>query len=235
MRLIQSGRIKKAEAAHMQSNKGNKRKLLIFGVSEMSERMHRYFDRCSAYNCAGFVIDRKYRTSDTHLGLHVYDFETLVDECPPTEHDVFVAVGYTDGNRAREEVYGRLESHGYQLVSFIAPSAAVHIDELGIGAVVLDHAIIGPSCAIGRGVYVGPNSVAGHHIDINDFVYVSSSVTLLGGCSIGKYVFLGGGVIVRDGISIADNTFVGMGAVVTRSIEVPGVYAGHPARLIREF
>lgn len=219
----------------MQGAEGQRRRLLIFGTTAMSERMHFYLDRYAHFDCVGFVVDRQHRACDTHLGLPVHDYEDLVDTCPPMDHDVFVAVGYSQGNRGREAIYGRLEAGGYQVASFFAPSAAINVDELGTGTVVLDNATVGPCCSIGRGVFVGPNTVAGHHIRVGDFAYISSSVTLLGGCSIGKRVFLGGGVIVKDGLSIADDTFIGMGAVVTRSIEVPGVYVGHPARLVRKF
>src|SRR6056297_2199515 len=183
----------------MQGAEGQRRRLLIFGTTAMSERMHFYLDRYAHFDCVGFVVDRQHRACDTHLGLPVHDYEDLVDTCPPMDHDVFVAVGYSQGNRGREAIYGRLEAGGYQVASFFAPSAAINVDELGTGTVVLDNATVG------------------------------------GCCSIGKRVFLGGGVIVKDGLSIADDTFIGMGAVVTRSIEVPGVYVGHPARLVRKF
>ena len=35
-------------------------------------------------------------------------------------------------------------------------------------------------------------------------------------------------------VTIVDGTVIGAGAVVTRDIQTPGVYAGNPARLIRE-
>jgi sugar O-acyltransferase (sialic acid O-acetyltransferase NeuD family) len=219
----------------MHRTENNRRKLLMFGTGLMSERMHFYFDRDSSYAFEGFVIDRAHMTSSTHLGLPVFEAESLPERCPPSDYDVFVAVGYSQSNRAREAVFDRLAAMGYELASFVSSTAAVNIDEPGQGTVILDNTTVGPCCSIGRGVFIGPNTVASHHVDIAEFTYISSSVTLLGGCSIGKRVFLGGGAIIRDGVSIADGTSIGMGAVVNRSIEAPGLYSGMPARLIRKF
>lgn len=36
-------------------------------------------------------------------------------------------------------------------------------------------------------------------------------------------------------INICSNVVIGAGAVVTKNIDVPGIYAGNPARLIRKF
>jgi acetyltransferase-like isoleucine patch superfamily enzyme len=35
-------------------------------------------------------------------------------------------------------------------------------------------------------------------------------------------------------VTICDGTVIGAGAVVTRNIEIRGVYAGNPARLLRK-
>lgn len=54
------------------------------------------------------------------------------------------------------------------------------------------------------------------------------------GIKIGDNVWIGSGVRILDGVEISKDTIVGAGAVVSRSIEVSGVYAGVPAKLIRK-
>ena len=53
------------------------------------------------------------------------------------------------------------------------------------------------------------------------------------GIEVGDDVWFGAGVRVLDGVKIVSGCVVGAGCVVSRSLEVPGVYVGVPARLIR--
>lgn len=52
---------------------------------------------------------------------------------------------------------------------------------------------------------------------------------------IGNNCWLGSDCIVLGGVSICDNVVVAAGSVVTKSILVSGLYAGSPAKIIREF
>lgn len=49
---------------------------------------------------------------------------------------------------------------------------------------------------------------------------------------IGRNVSIGSGATILP-VTICDNVVVGAGAVVTRNITLPGVYAGNPARLLK--
>lgn len=50
--------------------------------------------------------------------------------------------------------------------------------------------------------------------------------------AVGSRVSMGSGAIILP-VSICDGAVIGAGAVVTRDIDIPGVYAGNPARLVR--
>jgi maltose O-acetyltransferase len=52
--------------------------------------------------------------------------------------------------------------------------------------------------------------------------------------TIGEQVWIGAGAIILPGITIADYCVIGAGAVVTRDTASGGVYAGVPARRIKE-
>ena len=46
--------------------------------------------------------------------------------------------------------------------------------------------------------------------------------------------WIGAGAIILPGVTSASNSVVGAGSVVTKSIFVPGVYVGNPARIINK-
>ncbi|NLZ15738.1 MAG: sugar O-acetyltransferase [Erysipelotrichaceae bacterium] len=51
---------------------------------------------------------------------------------------------------------------------------------------------------------------------------------------IGNDCWFGGNVTILPGVTIVDNVVIGAGSVVTRSILTSGIYAGNPARKIRD-
>ncbi|MFL5825775.1 MAG: acyltransferase [Thermoleophilaceae bacterium] len=55
-----------------------------------------------------------------------------------------------------------------------------------------------------------------------------------GAVTVGEGCWLGTRVTVLPGVTIGDGCVVGAGAVVTEDLEPHGVYAGVPARLVRE-
>lgn len=54
------------------------------------------------------------------------------------------------------------------------------------------------------------------------------------GVTIGNGVIVGYRSLIMMGVSIADKSIIGAQSVVTKSIDRPGIYAGSPARFIRE-
>lgn len=84
---------------------------------------------------------------------------------------------------------------------------------------------IGADCFIGHGV-----------IFINDTF--SSGGPARGRTEFWRSTFIGNNVSIGSNttvmpVSICDNVVIGAGSVVTREINLPGIYAGNPARLLR--
>jgi len=91
---------------------------------------------------------------------------------------------------------------------------------------ICEHVTIGEACFIGHGVMFandlfkkgGPDTDSAHwgRTVIEDEVCIGSNATILP-------------------VRICRGAVIGAGAVVTRDIEIPGTYAGNPARLLRTF
>ena len=107
-----------------------------------------------------------------------------------------------------------------------------------------DNCSINPYCIIygHGGLEVGNNVRIAAHTTIipanHKYEFVGGKMTHTGvnkmGIKIGDNVWIGSGVKILDGVEIPNDVIVGAGAVISRTIDVPGVYAGVPAKLIKE-
>ena len=87
------------------------------------------------------------------------------------------------------------------------------------------------------GIYIGENSLIGHNAilaTLNHNVDPYNRADLYPKpIHIGKRVWIGSGSIVLPGITIGDNSIVGAGSVVTKDIPPNTIYAGNPAKFIK--
>jgi acetyltransferase-like isoleucine patch superfamily enzyme len=109
---------------------------------------------------------------------------------------------------------------------------------------------------IGNDVYIGQYShISVDNVAIGDFSMLASFVSIVGGdhkfdvvgmpirytgrdvrsgVQIGKDCWIGHGVIVLDGVAIGDGSIIAAGSVVTKNIDPYSVYAGVPAKKIKD-
>ena len=87
------------------------------------------------------------------------------------------------------------------------------------------------------GIYIGENSLIGHDVilaTLNHNIDPYNRADLYPKpIHIGKRVWIGSRSIVLPGITIGDNSIVGAGSVVTKDIPPNTIYAGNPAKFIK--
>ncbi len=103
---------------------------------------------------------------------------------------------------------------------------------------------IGALCCIDRGslsnTTIGDDakinnlSMLGHGVKIGKSTYIHAGCTVSGGSTIGEYSWLGPNSSVNNKRKVGDNVLVGTSSVVTKDIPSGVVYAGNPARYIRD-
>jgi len=87
------------------------------------------------------------------------------------------------------------------------------------------------------GIYIGDNTFIGHNVILatlnHDLNPESRADMIPKSIHIGKKVWIGSGAIILPGVTIGDNSIIGAGSVVTKSVPENSVYAGNPAKFIR--
>ncbi|MFN8606484.1 MAG: acyltransferase [Vulcanimicrobiota bacterium] len=127
----------------------------------------------------------------------------------------------------------------------------VNLYECSIGS----NSFVGPFCEIQKGVIVGSKTRVQSHtficelVTIGDNCFIGHGVMFIndlfdqGGPSgnpakwkatqIGNHVSIGSNATILP-VSICDHVVIGAGSVVTKDISRPGIYAGNPAKFLRQ-
>lgn len=103
--------------------------------------------------------------------------------------------------------------------------------------------------------YIGPNCIIYPQVSVGDFTLIANDVNIIGGdhnyklpgkpivfsgrenlkpTYIGKDCWIGAKSIILTGVRIGDGVIVAAGSVVTKDLDSYGVYAGVPAKKIKD-
>ncbi len=124
------------------------------------------------------------------------------------------------------------------------------------GCSIGDNCFVGPFTEIQKGVVIGEKTKVQSHsficelVTIGNHCFIGHGVMFINdpfaegapasgdknkwkATRIGNHVSIGSNATLLP-VSICDHVTIGAGSVVTKDITQPGIYAGNPARLIRE-
>ena len=204
-----------------------KKKLVIFGVSEIAQLAHFYFSNDSEYEVVAFTVDEEYISEEVFCGLPVIPFEKVDTVYSIKECEFFVALSYTSLNLLRKEKYNQVKSLGYKLASFISSHATVlNGSNFGDNCFILEDNTIQPFVNIGNNVTLWSGNHIGHHSTIKDHAFISSHVVVSGGVEIGEQCFIGVNATLRDHIKIDKKCVIVAGSLILTDAEEEGLYKG---------
>lgn len=211
----------------MEKNK----KLIIIGTGETAEIAYEYFTHDSAYEVKGFSVSKQYIKDAEFYGLPVYEFETLEQQFPPAEYEVYVAISYVKLNRVRANMFNQAKAKGYTCANYVSSKAFVwHNVQLGENVFIFENNVLQHHVKVGNNVILWSGNHIGHRTQIKDHVYLSSHVVISGFCEIGEYSFLGVNSTFNDNIKLGKDTIVGSGALIVKNSENGQLLVGSPAK-----
>lgn len=155
--------------------------------------------------------------------VRIYDNVTIGKGCYIKEGAVIGGEGFgferdEEGNRFRFPQIG-----GVQIGNYVEIGANTCVDRGALSMTIIeDYVKISNLCQIAHNVHLGRN------------VVVTGGVEVSGSVKIGNDTWLGPHVCVRDQRSIGSHTMVGIGSVVVKNIPDDEVWAGNPAKKMRE-
>jgi len=147
-----------------------------------------------------------------------------------------IGIGQIKSTVNRERVAELLKNIGFKLPSIISPDCTINEDVvIGDGTAVMDGVIINSGSRIGEFSILNTNSSIDHDCSIGSFTHIAPGVTLSGNVRVGDKVLIGAGSNIIQQTEIPDGTIISAGSSVQKSIKIPGIYRGIPAKLIRRY
>jgi sugar O-acyltransferase (sialic acid O-acetyltransferase NeuD family) len=209
------------------------KEVVLFGHGPIAEMVHYYLTHDSPYRIAGITVDREYITGDEFLGLPVVPFEDVQRTFPPSQFEMFIAIGYRRMNKLREAKYREAKGLGYELISYVSTKATVWpASVIGDNCFIMEDVIVHPFVRIGSDIIIWSGSHVGHGSVVGDHCFISSRTAISGNVTVEPNCFFGTNSTVRDQITIARECVIGAGAVVLKNTRERGVYVANGAQLL---
>ena len=191
-------------------------KVVLFGVSKISEIVYSYIKDTKTFEIAAFCVDKEYLIEREKFGLPVVAFDDVERLFPPSEYGMLIAIGYHKMNAVRTQKCRDAKEKGYRLVSYIHPQADIaSTASIGENCIILNNVSVEPYVKIGNNVCLYCNSTVAHHSVVKDNVWVTSGTVIGGNSEVGENCFLGINSTIGHNIKIGRQNFIGAGAIVT--------------------
>jgi sugar O-acyltransferase (sialic acid O-acetyltransferase NeuD family) len=209
------------------------KKSVIFGIGDFAELLYCHLNKNTNNTpmVCGFTMNQMYLSSQEFCGLPVVPFEDIVYQFPPDDYGVFLCVGYKEMNEGRRIIFESIKANGYNILSFIHPTAQINTMHIGEGTIAMPNSIVGEYCTIGKSNIFYHGSMVAHHSHVGDYNFFAVSSCVAGHVTVGNSCFFGAHSTVRNGLTIADHTLIGANAYVDKDTDPLSVIV--PARSIK--
>ena len=159
------------------------------------------------------------------------DIPSYVDKA-----EFVITVGFIKSPATRIKLYNKVKEAGGKLATVIASTAYVSkYAEIGEGTVVLHLAFVNAGAEVGKNVILNTATNIEHDALIGDHCHISTGTMVNGGAQVADSVFVGSQSVINQGVKIkVGGAIFASGSVVNKDITGRGIYAGNPAKLIRQ-
>ena len=209
------------------------RPLVLVGAGGLARETAEAARAGDQWHLTGYIDDDPARWGERVDGLAVLGGPELLAQ----QDDWAVAVCPGDG-RGRAALRQRLTASGVaaaRFASVVHPTAVVPPScSVGAGSIVLAGAVLTASVTLGEHVVLMPGVILTHDDVLADYVTVCARAALGGDVRVGVAAYLGAGCLVRQHLTVGDGALLGMGSVVLADVPAHEVWAGVPARRLRD-
>lgn len=183
------------------------------------------------WNLLGFLDDGLAPDSSVG-GVRVLGPTSEISRIPDAK--VVLCTARPDRYWSRKQLVASLSLPPSRYATIIHPAASIGSSvRVGAGCIVLAGSVATADVDIGPHVAIMPNCVLTHDDRIGPYVTFGAGVRLAGEVTVGEGAYMGSGCMVRENVSIGPWALVGMGSLILVDVPSTQVWAGSPARFLR--
>jgi sugar O-acyltransferase (sialic acid O-acetyltransferase NeuD family) len=209
------------------------RDILIFGDGQYAKNIFLFISKEKRYKIKAFVVDRDYYQGEKLFDIPVIPYEDLGAHFDMESIGVVIAVGYTNLNQNREEVYNRLKQDNIHIETYIHTDANVYSNDIGEGCVITAGAVVEPNSNLGKCVVAWSNTVIAHDSTVEDFCWIASGTVVSANCRIGRSTFIGVNSTISNYVEIGKFNFIGAAAIIHKNTNDNNVFLQKPTEEFR--
>jgi sugar O-acyltransferase (sialic acid O-acetyltransferase NeuD family) len=187
------------------TNNLSKRKLNVAIVGARADgHAGSILDTLSYFNNINVVAFFDNSTNKVNKKVHGIPVIGNIDKIPEFNDIKIDAIHVAIGdNKARFDIYRKLEMMNLQLISIIHPTA-----------------ILSRSAKIGEGCFIGANAIIQNNVSIDDYSIINTGAIIEHDNVIGKAVHLAPSACTAGRVIINDLAFIGIGALIVPDITI---------------
>ncbi|MFI5496959.1 NeuD/PglB/VioB family sugar acetyltransferase [Actinoplanes sp. NPDC051859] len=187
----------------------------------------------ASWRVRGFVDDDVALHGTVRSGLPVLGAIDSVLRLP--DPAIVVCVGNPRAYDVRRRIVARLGLGADRYATVVHPAVEIGAGSVvGPGSVLLAGVVLTADVTVGAHVAVMPQVVLTHDDRVADYATVASGVRLGGGVVVESGAYVGAGALVREGCTVGARSLIGMGSVVLGDVPADQIWAGNPARKLRD-
>lgn len=204
--------------------------IIIIGASGFALEAMWLAEECG-HNVIGFLDDASEKQNAMVLEKPVLG--TIEHWIKFKECHFIVAIG---SPRSRKSVVEKMKRLGFPMfASLIHPSVIKsRHTTIGEGTLICAGCILTVNIVIGEHCIININSTIGHEVKIGNFSTIAPIVAISGNVTLEDFTEVGTGASIKQGISIERGAMLGMGSVLTKNIPRFKIYAGNPAKPLKD-
>lgn len=207
------------------------KEIYIVGAGTYGEVMYE-LAKVLGYKVKGFYDEDEEKKDNILMGVKVKGKFSELRANEIQNKKFIVAIG---NNTVRNSLMMKINSLGGKTPTLIHPSAVISPSaEIGKGVYIHANVYIWTKVIVKDFCIISPNVVIAHHSKLGKACLISTLSGVGASIKLGDRCFIGMGSTIVTGVKkIGSDSIIGAGAVVLKNIESNSVYAGLPAKKLR--
>lgn len=207
--------------------------IYILGIGRNSINIIELAQDCG-YHIKGLIHYDASRNGEKYFNFPVIgSFQELISQDFVREKNFALSMGDLFYKR---QLFEKLILMGGNVPSLIHPSCFISkYSTIERGVQILPHSIIEADSVIGEDTSITVNSVIAHNVKVGKHNLISGNVMVGAYCNLGNMTHIGQGSVIVSGKvkKIGDYSILGAGSVLISDMPSNEVWAGNPAKFIK--